>query len=194
MVARLLFGVIRKGLVQQPAKKQLCPFLAFGVIVSHALNRNSKKYIKRHGFNDKGSYATFHGQSVRETVNRLNCLGIAEPDLAAIDLVLLQKRWNKVREKQGNKEVRRVVEVAELQERNGRLHCNTLYSYDYGKDMLESRNQSIKVFEKARKSFLFDKKGWQAEIRKRKAFLKSLLGKEIELKEFFQKVNQFKCT
>jgi len=142
----------------------------------------------------KGSYATFHGQSVKETVNRLRCLGVLQTDLAAIDLVLVQRRWN-IQGRKGNKEVRRVVEAAELCEVNGRLHLNTLFKYDYAKSRLLRENESIKVFEKAVRSFPFkgrgrQPEGFRRELEKRSRFLQGQ-GKEMTAGQFFKKVSNF---
>jgi len=138
----------------------------------------------------KGSYATFHGQSAAETVNRMRSLGVLELDLAAIDLVLVQRRWN-MHCKQGNKEIRRVVEATELCERNGRLYCNKLFKYDYGKGRLLKENESTKVFEKAKRGFSFEGiQGFKAELKKRARLLSAMEGKGIGMKEFFKRVNK----
>ena len=136
----------------------------------------------------KGSYGTFHGQSVRESLNRMRCLGVLEIDLAAIGLIVVQRRWNKAGKK-GNSELRRVVEVAELEEESGKI--NTLFKFDYTKDRLEKCGESTRVFEKAVRSFSFDRKGWKKELLARKRFLEKNSLKGIEIKEFFKKVNRF---
>jgi len=149
----------------------------------------------------KGSYATFHGQSVGEAISRMRCLGILEIDLTAIDLVLVQRRWNRPSTK-GNREVRHVVEAAELIGNNGRLELNSLFAFDYGNGRLVKTGKSKKVFEKARQSFCFGREAWEKEIAKRARFLKKLSGKSpsgkrlsgksLRMKDFFRRVNAWK--
>ncbi|MFH1696727.1 MAG: ATPase, T2SS/T4P/T4SS family, partial [Candidatus Diapherotrites archaeon] len=63
----------------------------------------------------RGSYATFHAQSAKECVARMRKLGVMEIDLSAVDIVLVQRRWNRaVKGGQRMEEIRRVVEVAEV--------------------------------------------------------------------------------
>ena len=142
----------------------------------------------------KGSYATFHGQSVRESMNRMRSLGVLEIDLAAIDLVIVQRRWNVMGNsinKKGNMEVRHVVEVAELSEKNGQIKCNTLFKFDYDKGKLVKTGKSAKVFEKARQGFAFGRKGFEKEIERRAGILAGMQCSKIAMKEFFEKVNEF---
>lgn len=116
----------------------------------------------------------------------MRSLGTLEIDLAALDLVLVQRRWNRIG-KASNKETRRVVEVAELCQRDGKLQSNTLFRYDYGKDKLQEVNESIAVFEKARRSFRFDRKGFREELLKRQEFLSRLQGKGLGMQAFFER-------
>ncbi|MFA4855682.1 MAG: ATPase, T2SS/T4P/T4SS family [archaeon] len=139
----------------------------------------------------KGSYATFHGQSARETIGRMRSLGALEVDLAAIDLVVVQRRWNAMGSGNGNREMRRVVEVAELGERKGCLECNVLFRHDYARGCLGREGESTKVFEKARQSFSFDRAGFNRELKKRALFLEEMKGSGIGMGEFFRKVNGF---
>ncbi len=138
----------------------------------------------------KGSYATFHGQSADEALNRLISLGVSKIDLAAIDLVVVQRRWNLIGE-EGSRETRRVVEVVELQSKEGKVSCNPLFKFDYIKGVLEKANKSTRIFEKARRSFSFERKDFEKELVRRSLFLEGLSGKNIRMEEFFQKVNSF---
>jgi Flp pilus assembly CpaF family ATPase len=145
----------------------------------------------------KGSYATFHGQSAKEAMNRLSSLGSLEQDLATIDLVLVQRRWNKIGE-QGSREIRRVTEAAEICDgkgepgiRNhgeGSLCLNQLFKFDYGKDRLLGCGESSRVFEKAARSFCFDRKGFSKEIGRRKRALEKCSGGE-SMEQFFNRLN-----
>ncbi len=143
----------------------------------------------------KGSYATFHGQSIKETLNRMRSLGVLEIDLAAIDLVLVQRRWNVMEKKdsidqKGNREVRHIVEVAELCEKNRKVECNTLFKFDYDKRKLVRKGKSVKVFEKAKQGFCFGRKGFEKEIERRAGILAGMQCSKIKMKEFFEKVNK----
>lgn len=139
----------------------------------------------------KGSYATFHGQNTRETLNRMRCLGILETDLAALDLVIVQRRWNSAGKKADNKEIRHVTEVVELAENRGKVEMNEVFGFDYEKSTLVQKNKSAKVFEKARRSFSFEEKGFQKELEKRKNFLKKISKEKTTSGLFFRKVNDF---
>ncbi len=126
----------------------------------------------------KGSYATFHGQSVVDAVNRMRCLGVLEQDLAALDLVLVQRRWNKAF---GNevKELRRVVEAAELKAVNGCLVAEPVFGYDYGKGVLKRVGESEKVFEKASRCFGFTRKGFEKALEEKAKEFEKAAGKEM---------------
>ena len=140
----------------------------------------------------KGSYATFHGQSAREAIGRMRSLGVLEVDLAAIDLVVVQRRWNTMGRGEGNREMRRVVEVAELGERKGCLECNVLFRHDYARGCLGREGESAKVFEKARQGFSFDRVGFNRELKKRALFLEEMKGSGIKMDGFFRTVNSFR--
>ena len=54
----------------------------------------------------RGSYATMHGRSVEETERRIKSMGIPEEDLAALDVIVVQRRM-----RENGKEVRRITAV-----------------------------------------------------------------------------------
>lgn len=136
----------------------------------------------------KGSYATFHGQSAKEALNRLLSLGSREQDLASIDLVIVQRRWNLI-ERGKSREIRRVTEVAELCERPGKgLSLNGLFRFDYAKGGLVQCGESERVFEKAARSFCFGRDGFEKEIKRRKRLLEKVPADE-PIEEFFGRIN-----
>ena len=140
----------------------------------------------------KGSYATFHSQSAKETIIRMKSLGVLEMDLGAIDLILIQKRWNRIDLNKGSrKEVRRVVEVAEVLEDNGKIKLNTLFGFNYKKDVLERKNQGQKLMKKAMKCFSLSEAGMRNEIKRRKQKLEGMMRKNFSIDEFFREVNGF---
>lgn len=63
----------------------------------------------------RGSYATMHAQSVSEAVGRLRSFGIDAMDLESVDCIIIQRRMLVYDPKaRKNSEVRRVVEIAEM--------------------------------------------------------------------------------
>ncbi|MFH1224827.1 MAG: ATPase, T2SS/T4P/T4SS family [Candidatus Diapherotrites archaeon] len=149
----------------------------------------------------KGSYATFHAQSAAECIARMRKLGVMEIDLSAIDLIVVQKRWNRVSAR-GNSEVRKVVEIAEVSGSagNGKLagesgdtgkaKLNTLFAFDYAKDALVRKNPSEKVMEKMLRTYPAGRAGIEKEMRGREFLIRSLAGKEIGMGEFFTRINK----
>ena len=139
----------------------------------------------------KGSYATFHGQSASEAVGRLRCLGAMEEDIASIDLVVVQRRWNIIGKHGMQAETRRVVEVAELLQEDGRLACRPVFGFDYRKMALSRCGESERAFGKAQRSFSFGRRGWELELARRKSFLERPELKGIGIEAFFREVNGF---
>lgn len=136
----------------------------------------------------KGSYATFHAQSAAECVARMRKLGVMEIDISVIDLIVVQKRWNRVSAR-GNSEVRKVTEIAEVSECAGKAKLNTLFGFDYAKGKLVRRNASAKVMEKLLRTYPKGREGIEEEMHSREALIKSLAGKDLEIAEFFRRIN-----
>ncbi len=92
----------------------------------------------------KGSLATFHALSGREVLNRLRSMGVPETDMSALHLMLIMKRW---KDKKEGKEVRKVVEVSEVEWNSGKSNYQAkpriLYQYDFGKRKLVKKNKSL---------------------------------------------------
>jgi Flp pilus assembly CpaF family ATPase/Fe-S-cluster-containing hydrogenase component 2 len=113
----------------------------------------------------KGSYATFHGQSSREALTRLQSLGVSAADLFALDVIVVQRRWT-----QRGKLLRRVTEIA-VQD-SGRLEAS--YEYDFRGGLLVPRNPFCrKVSERMRATFCLEKRGLRRELERRAEFLGS---------------------
>jgi len=109
----------------------------------------------------KGSLATFHALDSREAVNRLRALGISEHDLSALDLVVVQKRWDSY----GNgerREYRRVTEISELDNAVPRK----LFEYDAASDSLKRVGEG-RVMKRMERTFRMDAKKLRAELAKR---------------------------
>ncbi len=138
----------------------------------------------------KGSYCTFHSQSSREVVKRAVSQGVSPMDLGAIDLVLVQKRWDKIDlKKGGRKEVRHVTEISELLSNGDKVGVNRLFEFDFGKGKLVKTGKSRKAAGKMEKCFSMDRAQLAREAKRRERFLKGLLGKGLSLEEFFAVVN-----
>ena len=116
----------------------------------------------------KGSYATFHAQTGREALTRLQSFGISAADLFALDLIVVQRRWA-----QKGKLLRRVTEIA-VQD-SGRLE--PAYGYDFRKDSLDPKSPFCgKILERMRAAFCLEKGGLASELKRRAGFLKSDAG------------------
>lgn len=133
----------------------------------------------------KGSYATFHAQSAKEAIQRMKKLGVKEMDLESIDLIVVQRRWTKINKKE-RKEQRRVTEIAEILE-GGKL--NMLYEYDFGRDLLAERNESVKVIKKIMNSFSVPKNKTLKIVEKNTNFLEKLSEKDLSAFELFKELN-----
>jgi hypothetical protein len=68
---------------------------------------------------------------------------------------------------------------------------NSLFCFDYKKDRLEKTGKSGRVMEKLEKCFGFGRKGIETEIKKRTELLVRLRGEKNNLKDFFEKVNNY---
>ena len=123
----------------------------------------------------KGSYATFHALSANEAIKRIRSLGILEQDINTLDLIIVQRRWTKIDlEKKGRKEVRRIVEIAEVIEKDERAAINTLFRFDYKKDFLQKENESVKIKEKIMNAFSFDEKSYKKALQRKKKELSKI--------------------
>ena len=138
----------------------------------------------------KGSYGTFHSQSCNEVVKRALSLGVSPMNLATIDLVIVQRRWDKiVKGKRG--EVRHITEVGELLVEKGDIKLNRLFEFDFEKDRLLKCGKSKRIVEKIKRSFSMSQSELATETRQREKFLQNLLGKKVSLEEFFGLVNRY---
>ncbi|MFH1256450.1 MAG: ATPase, T2SS/T4P/T4SS family [Candidatus Diapherotrites archaeon] len=114
----------------------------------------------------KGSYCTFHAQSAQEALTRMQKLSAHQMDLASIDLILVQKRWNSIgKNRSTSTEQRRVVELSEvIADSEGSPKLNCLFEFDYSKDSLVKKNESSRVKEKIMRSFRFGAEEFQRQL------------------------------
>lgn len=119
----------------------------------------------------KGSIATFHALNSREAINRLRNLGISELDLAAVDLVVVQKRWDRYDPKlKRGVELRRIMEISEIEIEDGKAIVRKLFDYDYDSDCLRRWDEG-KVMKKIGDSFSLNKKAVEDEWERRQELL-----------------------
>jgi len=110
----------------------------------------------------RGCYATFHAQSSAEALSRLRSFGIRENDLGSIDCILVQRRMLAYDPKlRKSTEVRRVVEVAEL--------------------------ETGSVMERACGSFGLDRREMAAELKRRE---KLIMGLDCDYGKFYAAVQK----
>ncbi len=133
----------------------------------------------------KGSIATFHALSSGDAIQRLIKLGMHEPDINALDLIVVQRRWNIYNLKNKTKtEVRKIVSISEIND----AKLSEIYSYDYkNKKWLEKSSNRMKN----KIEITFNE---NYDVLKNK-FSKSLQGlikqnkqKQLSLNEFFERV------
>ncbi len=140
----------------------------------------------------RGSYATFHAQSGEEALTRLKKMDVMEMDLASIDLVIVQRRWNNIDlKKRTRKEMRRVVEISELKEKKGQIRINKLFDYNYQKGILQELGKSERLMEKIGRTFNLSAAKIKKELVKREKFLLNLSMKGLSLEEFCKNLGEF---
>jgi archaeal flagellar protein FlaI len=138
----------------------------------------------------RGSYATFHAESALEAIQRLKTFGIEENSLGCIDLILVQKRINKINQKtRSRKEERKVIELCEVIKNGKEVIVRQLFEYDYEKDKLIKKLEGSKVIEKIKKTFSVNEKQIKSMIKEKEKLIEKLSGK-VNFQEFFELAEQ----
>lgn len=110
----------------------------------------------------KGTYATFHGQTAREALARLQQFGIRPLDMASINLLLVQRRWTQFGEGKKPREVRRVTEIVEVYaDAHEHLKLNPVFTLNMDTHTLEKRHDSILL--PSRFAYTFPGKSFRAQ-------------------------------
>lgn len=131
----------------------------------------------------KGSYATFHALSVNDAIERLLKLGMLEQDLNALDLIIIQRRWNIIDfETKKQKEIRKIVEIAELIDKKPK----TIYKYNYDKKVWDKINESKRIKNKI--EIVFNRE-FNIVFNKYKSNLEKIKYKKQNIEDFFISVN-----
>lgn len=131
----------------------------------------------------RGSYATIHGQSLKETIQRIKSFGIEEMDIESIDLIVVQRRMLKYdSKKRKNVELRRVVEIGSPKINSGEV----IFKYDYGSDSLKF-NQKNQFENLLQEKLGLSKKEYVTEFTERVKLMKNI---SPEFNSFFSKVQK----
>jgi len=139
----------------------------------------------------RGSYATFHAQSSKETLRRLHSLGVLDIDLQSIDLIIVQRRMMKYDVKTREiKEIRRIIEISEV-DKESSMKTQNLFEYDYEKDGLIQVYKNSKLLEQVRKSLGLTKKELEDELKARTEFLKKFKKENINFNESVNEIQKF---
>jgi Flp pilus assembly CpaF family ATPase len=135
----------------------------------------------------KGSFATFHGLSANDAIQRLFKLGMLEQDLNALDLIIVQRRWNIYNlEKNQKSEVRKIVSISEIVDGNP----IELFAYDYKKDKWTKVNESKRLKSKIEITFQKDYNLlFNIYQKKINDLMKENKEEHYSLTEFFEKVS-----
>jgi len=138
----------------------------------------------------RGSYATFHAQSSKEAITRMNFLGMNMLEISAIDLLLVQRRWAD-NSKSLRTEKRRITEVCEIIFENNKTKLNSLFTFDFEKKRLLAGEKSRRVFSRAEDYLGMNAEEFEKELVKRKKFLEGT-DKKNGMKDFFEKLQEYR--
>jgi type IV secretory pathway ATPase VirB11/archaellum biosynthesis ATPase len=123
----------------------------------------------------KGSYATFHAESGKEAIQRLVSFGIEERTLSSLDLIIVQKRINLI--KNGARmEERKVVEICEVESENERVSVRKIFEYSFEERKLKKVNESIRVMEKICRTYSCSRKNVETMLRNKEKLIEKLKG------------------
>ena len=119
----------------------------------------------------KGSYATFHAESATEALQRMQSMGIEKEALKTIDLIIVQKRIQRIDVKGNRKEERKVTQICEVTD-NGKIL--EIFGFDHKKEKLILKNQSKRVMEKVKQTFSVNTKKYEKLLDSRIKYLKEM--------------------
>jgi len=125
----------------------------------------------------RGTYATFHADSSREALLRLQSLGARKEDLPALRLVLIQRRMSvPVKGARKNAEIRRVTELAEITPEG---EAQPLFTRDSRQDKLvENGLRNSQVLARICEAHKYSVAVAMQEIGERESFLEEMAGRE----------------
>jgi len=121
----------------------------------------------------RGCYATLHARSPEEAVARICALGVPERDIAALDLIIIQRRIALYSGK-GFEEVRRCTDICETEWDGSKVKTKAIYSYDADSRALRRVSLGEKVSRRICETFGIGTEGLEAELRRRAGIIESL--------------------
>ncbi|MFA6420391.1 MAG: type II/IV secretion system ATPase subunit [archaeon] len=133
----------------------------------------------------RGSYATFHAESAEEALQRLKSFGIEEQTLASLDLIIVQKRLNKIDKTGARREERKITQICEIEKKKNKIIPKNLFLYEHETKTLNKVGESDRVLEKMTRTFSCNKRDIIQSMKKKEEILKKLKGK-VTFKEFFE--------
>ena len=138
----------------------------------------------------RGSYATFHSNNASEALARLRKLGVPELDLSAIDLIIVQKRQNRISLHSRNFEERRTTQICEVLQKGEKAGLNELFGFSFESRKLLRKNESLKLSEKIRNSFGISDAEMKKELERRQKWLEGRANFPDTLERFFGEANE----
>ncbi len=135
----------------------------------------------------RGTYATMHAKTACDALSRLQSFGISESDLAAIDLMVVQRRIPIYDSKNKRQlELRRVTEIAEVVSGKAAL----LYKHDAFKDKLVECGKSA-LLKRLCANYKSTPVQIAAELKKREEFLRNAGREKLGCELFAQEVQKY---
>lgn len=179
LVANLDMGISLKDLVYDSLRMR-----PDRMIVGEVRNREETEALfdVLLGGQARGSYATFHAQSVAEAIRRWKLFGIDEINMRSVDAVVVQRRmliYNPAKRK--NDEIRRVVEISTISDSGDAVD---IYHYDAAADCLKGGAEPL---EKLGGKLGLSMKEMKEELGKRKNIISSAKG---DFRDFFSVVQR----
>ena len=136
----------------------------------------------------KGSFATFHAQSAAECLNRLKSLGVEEDYFESIDLIVLQKRWDRIEIGSGIKQdIRKITEIAEISKNKAK----NIFKYDHKKDSFIAKGFGKRMLEKMQNCYCLNQREIIEEIMLRAKLLQKMDNAFFTLEELSNFFNKF---
>ncbi len=147
----------------------------------------------------RGSMCTFHAQDAVSVVKRMKNppMNISPLDLQVLDLVFVQRRMSRV-EGSKRKQIRRVVEIAEIDKHNmsdeGVPVIHPIYRYNPDTDVVERVHSGLSPLEEriSKYNLCLDEGQFWGEVQARTKMLKYLMANNIrDIKVFMDYIIQY---
>ncbi len=124
------------------------------VVIGEVRTREESKYLIESMLcgQAKGTYTTFHSQNAKEALLRFKSYGVLENDLGVIDIIIIQRRYNKYI-KGKTIDLRNITEICEVIFDGVKISLNVLYEYDISKERLVKKNDPKKILDKFKLAF-----------------------------------------